>query len=66
MAGATEGSSAKHHDPETNLIPMVFERRRRRRELTVFGDDYPTPDGTCIRDYVHVLDLAEAHLGRSS
>ncbi len=45
-----------------NLIPMVFDRLARGEAPRVFGDDYPTPDGTCIRDYVHVLDLAEAHL----
>lgn len=45
-----------------NLVPMVFERIEDGRRPAVFGTDYPTPDGTCIRDYVHVLDLAEAHL----
>jgi UDP-glucose 4-epimerase len=45
-----------------NLIPMVFDKLARGRRPAVFGDDYPTPDGTCVRDYIHVLDLAEAHL----
>lgn len=45
-----------------NLIPMVFDRLARGEAPRVFGDDYPTPDGTCIRDYVHVLDLAKAHI----
>ncbi|MFD1436154.1 UDP-glucose 4-epimerase GalE [Kroppenstedtia eburnea] len=50
------------HDPETHLIPIVLQAALGRREsVQVFGDDYPTPDGTCIRDYVHVMDLAEAH-----
>ncbi|GAB7192226.1 UDP-glucose 4-epimerase GalE [Kineococcus sp. NUM-3379] len=45
-----------------NLVPMVFDRLERGEAPAIFGDDYPTPDGTCIRDYVHVLDLAKAHL----
>ncbi|GHA10612.1 UDP-glucose 4-epimerase GalE [Streptomyces echinoruber] len=45
-----------------NLVPMVFERLTRRQAPQIFGDDYPTPDGTCIRDYIHVVDLAEAHV----
>ena len=45
-----------------NLVPMVFERMDNERAPLIYGDDYPTPDGTCIRDYIHVLDLAEAHL----
>lgn len=50
------------HHPETHLIPIVLQAALGRREsVQVFGDDYPTPDGTCIRDYVHVMDLAEAH-----
>lgn len=51
------------HDPETHLIPLVLDAASgRRKSISVFGDDYPTPDGTCIRDYIHVLDLAEAHV----
>ena len=63
-AGADpDGSHGEDHRPETHLIPLVLEVPAGRRErLQVFGDDYPTPDGTCIRDYVHVADLASAHL----
>jgi len=62
-AGAAEdGSLGEAHAPETHLIPIAIERASRGRPLTVFGDDYPTPDGTCVRDYIHVLDLAEAHV----
>jgi UDP-arabinose 4-epimerase len=51
------------HDPETHLIPLVLDAASGRREtLTVFGTDYDTPDGTCIRDYIHVTDLADAHV----
>ena len=57
------GALGEHHDPETHLIPLVIDAALHRRPpLTVFGTDYPTPDGTCIRDYVHVTDLADAHL----
>ncbi len=63
-AGADpEGRLGEDHDPETHLIPLVFDAATGKRDkLTVFGDDYDTPDGTCIRDYVHVSDLAEAHI----
>ncbi|MFF1448743.1 UDP-glucose 4-epimerase GalE [Streptomyces sp. NPDC058274] len=62
VAGAY-GSSGERHDPESHLIPLVLQVAQGRREaISVFGDDYPTPDGTCIRDYIHVADLAEAHL----
>ena len=60
VAGA---ATAELGDPEVlNLIPMVFERLTARERPKVFGDDYPTPDGTCVRDYVHVADIANAHL----
>jgi UDP-glucose 4-epimerase len=61
-AGATE-TRGEDHDPETHLIPLALQAAQGRREgLSVFGDDYDTPDGTCIRDYIHVSDLAEAHV----
>ncbi|MCP2325519.1 UDP-glucose 4-epimerase [Hamadaea flava] len=57
------GMIGERHDPETHLIPIALEVAAGKREkLPMFGDDYPTPDGTCIRDYIHVADLAEAHL----
>ena len=60
---AQEGDLGEDHDPETHLIPLVLQvALGQRPEIAVFGDDYPTPDGTCIRDYVHVEDLARAHL----
>ncbi|MFJ4847379.1 MULTISPECIES: UDP-glucose 4-epimerase GalE [unclassified Streptomyces] len=62
VAGAY-GEFGERHDPESHLIPLVLQVAQGRREvISVFGDDYPTPDGTCIRDYIHVADLAEAHL----
>lgn len=62
-AAGAEPGLAERHDPETHLIPLVLDAvLGRRPKITVFGDDYPTPDGTCIRDYVHVTDLADAHL----
>jgi UDP-glucose 4-epimerase len=51
----------EEHEPETHLIPLVFRAIRTGKPLTVFGNDYHTPDGTCIRDYIHVADLASAH-----
>ncbi len=61
-AGATE-RLGEHHEPETHIIPLVLGVALEKREkFTIFGDDYPTPDGTCIRDYVHVVDLAQAHI----
>jgi UDP-glucose 4-epimerase len=67
VAGAYATSSGvtfgERHDPESHLIPLVLQVAQGRREaISVFGDDYPTPDGTCVRDYIHVADLAEAHL----
>jgi UDP-glucose 4-epimerase len=57
------GRIGEDHDPETHLIPLVIDAALgRRAAIEVFGNDYPTPDGTCIRDYIHVTDLAEAHL----
>jgi UDP-glucose-4-epimerase GalE len=63
-AGADpDGEIGEDHDPETHLIPLILEAAARRRpDITVYGTDYDTPDGTCIRDYVHVTDLATAHV----
>ncbi len=52
----------EEHDPETHLIPLLLRAVRTGKPITLFGDDYPTPDGTCVRDYIHVSDLAEAHI----
>lgn len=61
-AGATE-LCGERHDPETHLVPIVLDvAAGDRDEVTVFGDDYPTRDGTCIRDYIHVTDLVAAHM----
>ena len=61
-AGATVRCGENHH-PESHLIPLVLQVAAGRRDaVNVYGHDYPTPDGTCIRDYIHVLDLAQAHL----
>ena len=64
VAGAIEdGSIGEAHNPETHLIPIILQVANNKREkLNVFGDDYPTKDGTCIRDYIHVLDLCDAHV----
>jgi UDP-glucose 4-epimerase len=60
---AADGSIGEDHLPESHLIPIVLQVALGQREsIAIFGDDYPTPDGTCIRDYVHVEDLADAHL----
>ena len=60
---APTAAQGERHDPESHLIPLVLQVAQGRREaISVFGDDYPTPDGTCVRDYIHVADLAEAHL----
>jgi UDP-glucose-4-epimerase GalE len=62
-AGADpDGDLGEDHDPETHLVPRAIEAACGGRALQVFGDDYPTPDGTCLRDYIHVSDLASAHL----
>ena len=61
-AGASD-RSGERHDPETHLIPLVLQAAAGTRpHVTIFGDDYPTRDGTCVRDYIHVLDLADAHV----
>ncbi len=52
----------ERHDPETHLIPLILRAVQTDTPVTLFGEDYPTPDGTCIRDYIHVSDLAEAHI----
>lgn len=58
-----EAEVGEHHQPETHLIPLMLDAiDGKRPALTVFGTDYPTPDGTCIRDYVHVMDLVDAHI----
>ena len=57
------GKIGEDHNPETHLIPLVLQAAMQKREsITIFGDDYDTPDGSCIRDYVHVCDLADAHI----
>ena len=63
-AGALpDGSIGEDHATETHLIPLILQVPTGKREhITVFGDDYPTPDGTCLRDYIHVVDLADAHV----
>jgi UDP-glucose 4-epimerase len=61
-AGATQ-QCGEHHEPETHLIPIILQvALRARPHLEIYGDDYPTRDGTCVRDYIHVVDLAQAHI----
>jgi UDP-glucose 4-epimerase len=61
-AGATE-NLGEDHEPETHLIPNVLKVALGQKEyVSIFGTDYPTPDGTCVRDYIHIRDLCEAHL----
>ncbi len=67
VAGAPEGpdgvTRGEAHEPESHLIPLILDvALGRRPSIRIYGDDYPTPDGTCIRDYIHVSDLADAHL----
>jgi UDP-glucose 4-epimerase len=67
VAGAPEGpegiTRGEDHEPESHLIPLILDvALGRRQSIRIYGDDYPTPDGTCIRDYIHVSDLADAHL----
>jgi UDP-glucose-4-epimerase GalE len=57
-----EAHLGERHDPETHLIPLLFRAAMTGEPVQLFGDDYPTPDGTCIRDYIHVGDLAAAHI----
>jgi UDP-glucose 4-epimerase len=62
-AGADpDGDIGEHHNPETHLIPQVLRAARDETAVEIYGADYQTPDGTCVRDYVHVVDLADAHL----
>ena len=63
-AGADpDGEIGESHDPETHIIPLVLDAASGKRpDIKVFGTDYPTPDGSCVRDYIHVTDLAQAHL----
>jgi UDP-glucose 4-epimerase len=61
-AAGASSANGEQHSPETHLIPNVLAAVEEGREVVIFGDDYPTRDGTCIRDYIHVLDLAQAHL----
>jgi UDP-glucose 4-epimerase len=56
------GRAGECHDPETHLIPLLLRAAQTGNPVTLFGDDYATPDGTCIRDYIHVTDLARAHI----
>ena len=60
---ASDGSIGEHHDPETHLIPLAIDAATGKRPpLKVFGNDYPTDDGTCLRDYIHVDDISKAHI----
>jgi UDP-glucose 4-epimerase len=62
-AGGSTERFGEDHRPETHLIPIILDTAMGKRDtFTIFGDDYDTPDGTCIRDYIHVVDLAEAHV----
>ena len=59
---ARASDSAKHHDPETHLIPKALRvAAAQSGHVNIFGEDYNTPDGTCVRDYIHIIDLADAH-----
>lgn len=63
VAGASpDGKFGEDHQPETHLIPKILQAARDKKSVKIFGNDYSTPDGTCIRDYVHVVDLAQAHI----
>ena len=61
-AGAAHGLG-EDHDPESHIIPIVLQvALGQRQQVSIFGEDYPTPDGTCVRDYIHIVDLAQAHI----
>jgi len=63
LAGASsDGSLGETHEPETHIIPLALQAAQEGAEFKLFGDDYPTTDGTCVRDYIHVVDLCQAHL----
>ena len=60
---ALDGSIGEDHNPESHLIPLILKAAQGVRDhISIYGTDYPTPDGTCLRDYIHVLDLADAHV----
>ena len=61
-ACGADGARGEDHDPESHLVPLTLSAARDGTAIRVFGTDYPTPDGTCVRDYVHVADLADAHI----
>jgi UDP-glucose 4-epimerase len=62
-ACGASGNCGEHHDPETHLIPLIlFAAQGKRDSISIFGNDYPTPDGTAIRDFIHISDLSQAHL----
>jgi UDP-glucose-4-epimerase GalE len=61
-ACGADGACGEDHDPESHLVPLALRAARDGTPVSVFGTDYPTPDGTCVRDYVHVADLADAHI----
>ena len=63
IAAGASAERGEDHDPELHLIPIILQVALGQREsIKIFGDDYPTRDGTCVRDYIHVLDLAQAHI----
>src|SRR6185369_14123567 len=62
-AAGAAGEMGEAHHPESHLIPLVLQvALGKRKSISIYGTDYPTKDGTCVRDYVHVLDLAQAHV----
>jgi UDP-glucose 4-epimerase len=61
--GEPDAALGERHEPETHLIPLLFRAARTGEPVRIFGEDYPTSDGTCVRDYIHVSDLAAAHVG---